>query len=141
RRRGRAATAVDDVPAVLPVVRAWTGLQALPDGERRALLTSPDGPRRLADAGMTWEATSGWLGGPMDAAAWTALIGSMGYMALLRNLRNFDRAGVPDEVTEGVAARLADPVQVTRSRQLPFRFWSAYRSADRARWGPALDAA
>ena len=33
----------------------------------------------------------------------------MGYMALLRNLRNFDEAGVPDEVAAQVAARLADP--------------------------------
>ncbi|MEU6408906.1 LAGLIDADG family homing endonuclease [Microbispora sp. NPDC046933] len=59
----------------------------------------------------------------------------------LRNLRNFDEAGVSDEVAEKVAARLADPEQVARSRQLPFRFYSAYRSAPSLRWGHALDKA
>src|SRR6478735_11385373 len=63
----------------------------------------------------------------------------MGYMALLRNLRNFDHAGVPDQVAEQVAARLADPDQVARSRQLPMRFLAAYRAAPRLRWAAALE--
>ena len=58
----------------------------------------------------------------------------MGYMALLRNLRNFDQAGVSDQVAAQVAARLADPAQVARSRQFPFRFLSAYRAAPSLRW-------
>jgi hypothetical protein len=90
---------------------------------------------------MTWEALAGWLGGPMDAAAWQAAIPSMGYMALLRNLRNFDRAGVPDRVAEQVARRLADPAEVAASRQLPFRFVAAHRAAPSQRWGHALDLA
>ncbi|WP_449063091.1 TROVE domain-containing protein [Planomonospora algeriensis] len=90
---------------------------------------------------MTWEALAGWLQGPMDAAAWQAVIPSMGYMALLRNLRNLDEAGVSDEVAAHVAARLADPGEVARSRQLPFRFYSAYRSAPSLRWGHALERA
>ena len=53
----------------------------------------------LAAAGMTWEDVLSLAGSTVDKAAlWTALIPSMGYMALLRNLRNFDEAGVPDEV-------------------------------------------
>src|SRR3712207_7767035 len=52
----------------------------------------------------------------------TALAPTMGYMALLRNLRNFDEAGMPDEVAAVVAARLGDPDEVARSRQLPYRF-------------------
>ena len=39
----------------------------------------------------------------------------MGYMALLRNLRNFDEAGLPDDAAEAVTARLADPEQVAKS--------------------------
>jgi hypothetical protein len=77
----------------------------------------------------------------MDARAWQAVIPTMGYMALLRNLRNFDEAGVPDEVAERVAASLADPGQVTRSRQLPMRFLSAHRAALSLRWGAALERA
>jgi hypothetical protein len=52
---------------------------------------------RLAAAGVTWEALAGWLQGPMDKAAWEAIIPSMGVMALARNLRNFDEAGVSDD--------------------------------------------
>ena len=57
---------------------------------------------------------AGWLGAPLDAQVWERLVGVMGYMALLRNLRNLDQAGVSDEVADQVAARLADPDEVTR---------------------------
>jgi len=72
------------VPAQLATVRANAELQAMAEVERRLLLTEPDAARRLAAAGMSWEALSGWLNGPMDATAWEAVIRSMGYMALLR---------------------------------------------------------
>jgi hypothetical protein len=75
------------------------------------------------------------------ASVWTAMIPAMGFMALLRNLRNFDQAGVSDTVAAQVAARLSDPEQVARSRQFPFRFLAAYRAAPSLRWGHALDLA
>jgi hypothetical protein len=56
-------------------------------------------------------------------------------------LRNFDEAGVSDEVAQRVAARLADPAQVANSRQLPMRFLSAYRAAPSLRWAWALEQA
>jgi hypothetical protein len=77
----------------------------------------------------------------MDAAAWSAMIPSMGLMALARNLRNFDQAGVSDEVAATVAARFTDPEQVARSRMFPFRWLAAYRNAPSLRWGHALDQA
>lgn len=76
-----------------------------------------------------------------DAQVWEALIPHMGYMALLRNLRNFDQAGLPDAVAQKVIDRLTDPDQVARSRQLPFRYLSAYREAPSLRWGHALEVA
>ncbi|AHH20817.1 TROVE domain-containing protein [Nocardia nova SH22a] len=93
----------------------------------------------LADAGMTWEALSAF--GAWTAARWEAMIPSMGYMALLRNLRNFDQAGVSDVVAATVAARLSDPDEVARSRQLPMRFLSAYRAAPSLRWSYPLEQA
>src|SRR4029077_5699194 len=72
---------------------------------------------------------------------WAALIPSMGYMALLRNLRNFDDAGVPDGIAAAVAARLTDPEQVAKSRQFPFRFLSAYRAVPSLRWAYPLERA
>ncbi|WP_308201515.1 TROVE domain-containing protein [Sphaerisporangium perillae] len=126
------------IPGSLRMLRDRAELLALPVAERRGVLADAG---RLASAGMTWEALAGWLQGPMDAAAWTAVIPSMGYMARLRNLRNFDEAGISDEVAEQVAAEITDPAEVARSRQLPFRFYSAYRAAPTLRWGHALDKA
>lgn len=96
-------------------------------------------PERLAAAGLTWEYLSGL--GPMDAAAWEAVIPSMGYMALLRNLRNFDEAGISDEAAQQVALKLGDSVEVARSRQFPYRFLSAYRATNSLTWAPTLERA
>jgi hypothetical protein len=130
-------------PSELPVLASREQLLALSVGERRAVLSGSLGKPGdiLASAGMTWEALAGWLQGPMDAVAWEAVIPAMGYMALLRNLRNFDEAGVSDLVAEQVARRLADSDEVARSRQLPLRFLSAFRAAPSLRWAWALEQA
>ncbi|WP_455361004.1 TROVE domain-containing protein [Streptomyces sp. SYSU K21746] len=128
-------------PASDRTLTAHRALMALPVEERRAVVTAPDGARRLAEAGMTWEALAGWLQGPMDAAAWEAVIPSMGAMALTRNLRNFDEAGVSDEVAAQVAARISDPAEVAKSRQFPFRYLAAYQHAPSLRWAYPLEKA
>jgi hypothetical protein len=106
--------------------------------------------RRLFDdvalnhAGMTWEDALSLAGEARDvdkAALWTALWPSMGYMALLRNLRNMDEAGVSNTTVARIAGRLADPDQVARSRQFPYRFLAAYENAPSVRWSMALDQA
>jgi 60 kDa SS-A/Ro ribonucleoprotein len=63
------------------------------------------------------------------ARTWETLVrsGRLGYMALLRNLRNLLEANVSAEVLALACATLADPGQVARARQLPFRFLAAYR--------------
>ncbi|MDQ3503728.1 MAG: TROVE domain-containing protein [Actinomycetota bacterium] len=137
RRHGRNCGA----PASLPVLRAREALLALAVEQRRTAVLADGGVTRLAAAGMTWESVAGWLGGQLDAPVWERFVGVMGYMALLRNLRNLDEAGVSDAVAAPVAARLADPDEVGRSRQLPLRFLSAYRAAPSLRWAPALEAA
>ena len=81
----------------------------------------------LSKAGVTWEQLGGLLGGPFDAKAWEAIIPTMGYMALLRNLRNFEGAGISKTYQKVVIDRLTNPEEVARSRQLPFRFLSAYK--------------
>ena len=80
-------------PTVLPMLAAAAALDAVPVDERRAVLRER-GPAALAEAGFSWERLSGWLPGGMDAEAWEAVIPSMGVMALVRNLRNFDEAGI-----------------------------------------------
>ncbi|MBJ8339747.1 TROVE domain-containing protein [Antrihabitans sp. YC3-6] len=130
RRHGRG-----ELPASLSVLQARQSVAVLPN--HAAVLQNPE---LLAASGMTWEALSSSVG-PMDAQAWEAIIPSMGYMALLRNLRNFDDAGVADSVAAHVAARLADPDEVARSRQLPMRYLAAYRAAPSLRWAHALETA
>lgn len=96
----------------------------------------------LKESGLTWEDALSLAGSKVSKRRlWEALIPTMGYMALLRNLRNFDVAGVSDVVAADVIRRLSDPVEVARSRQLPMRFLSAYRAAPSLRWGHALDKA
>lgn len=126
------------IPESCSVLRARATLEATPVAQRRALLGDPN---LLGLAGMTWESVSGWLQGPMDKQAWEAIIPSMGYMALLRNLRNFDQAGVSDEVAARVTAKLSNPEEVAKSRQFPMRFLSAYNAAPSLRWSYPLEQA
>ncbi|MGW7433445.1 TROVE domain-containing protein [Streptomyces sp. NPDC054861] len=123
------------------LLAAHRALMELPRAERRSVVTGPDGAERLAAAGMTWEALAGWLQGPLDAAVWEAVIPSMPPTALLRNLRNFDEAGVSDEVAARVAARISDADEVARSRQFPFRYLAAHRHAPSSRWAAPLERA
>ncbi|MBA9077293.1 TROVE domain-containing protein [Rufibacter quisquiliarum] len=60
---------------------------------------------------------------------WEELIdsGKLGYMALLRNLRNILEANVSKAHIKQVCQTLANPQAVQKARQLPFRFLSAYR--------------
>lgn len=58
---------------------------------------------------------------------WEKLIneGKLGYMAMLRNLNNFVKYGVPEDK---VISFLTNRENVKRSKQLPFRFYTAYQN-------------
>lgn len=118
----------------LPLIAERAALDAIPAEDRAARLT--DG----LPEGTTWEWASSWIGGKLEAPFWQAMIPNMGYMALLRNLRNFDGASVSDDIAATVSARLADPDEVAKSRQLPLRFYSAYRNTS-LRWHYPLEKA
>lgn len=87
----------------------------------------------------TWEAELSALGQQTYATPqarqraflqkWTELVESdkVGYMALMRNLRNMLDAGVTAETIEKVACQLSDKHKVEHSKQFPFRYLSAYR--------------
>lgn len=127
-------------PESLSKVGLRVELDKAPVEQRRELLRER-GADLLREAGATWEWLSGWVQGGMDAEAWETVIPSMGYMALLRNLRNFDEAGISDERVRYVQEILADPERVARSRQFPYRFWSAYRNVPSLRWAATLETA
>ena len=62
---------------------------------------------------------------------WTRLIESdrLGYMALLRNLRNILSVKVDEEVIERICKIISSQYAVKNSKQMPFRFYSAYKEA------------
>lgn len=131
-----------EVPETLTRIRLRNSLLAwVPDMRRDFIRTNTAAAQVLKDAGMTWEALAGWLQGPMDAKAWEAIIPSMGYMALLRNLRNFDEAKISNASAAYVMAKLANEAEVKRSKQFPFRFLAAHRAAPHGRWHAPLSMA
>lgn len=140
RRHGRTIDMLD--------LHKMTELDMICDNHFLRALVSKGEVERLLDAdqlkaaGMTWEDALSLAGDKVDKAKlWEALIPGMGYMALLRNLRNFDQAGVSDKMAIQVGVKLSDPEQVKRSRQLPMRFLSAYRAAPSLRWSYPLEQA
>jgi len=70
-------------------------------------------------------------------AKWEELIdsGKLGYMALLRNLRNIQEAGVSYAHFQKVCTTLADANQVAKAKQFPFRYLAAYRELIAAETG------
>ena len=125
------------IPERLRMLRAYRDLMDTPVGVRREWLR----PDVLKAAGMTREIVAGWLEGPMDAVAYEAVIPSMGFTALVRNLRNFDQAGVSDRVAQQVIDVLTDPDNVRKSRIQPLVLLSAYREMVHLRWAWALEQA
>lgn len=102
-------------PGAMPTVAARKALakKTSLDEEARVLI-------RASHA--NWEVVVSQFGSRKDV--WEAVLPQMGYMALLRNLRNLAQAGVD---LAPALARIADPRAVAESRQLPFRFYTAYR--------------
>lgn len=74
----------------------------------------------------TWETELSANGN--NAETWGKLIesGKVGYMALLRNLNNIIKAN-PSNI-ETVYQTIENPERVRKSKQLPFRFLSAYKA-------------
>src|SRR5213075_2352762 len=107
-------------PAVLPLLAASAQLDAVPVYQRRSVLRGR-GPAALADAGYSWERLSGWLPGGMDAEAWETVVGSMGVMALVRNLRNFDQAGISEAGIDKVIAKITDADEAAPARLFPYQ--------------------
>lgn len=80
----------------------------------------------------TWEVELSAKGNNRDT--WEVLIhsGRVGYMALLRNLRNIVKAE-PRNLYD-VLNKLSDKDEVLKSKQLPFRYMSAYRNIPWDSW-------
>ncbi len=77
-------------------------------------------------AKATWEVLLSQFGNKREVWEFILEEKLIGYMALLRNLRNILNAHVRFDLVEKAARHIEE--NVTTSKQLPFRFLSAYRS-------------
>lgn len=75
---------------------------------------------------ITWETELSAKGNTKEA--WEALIAEnrLGYMAILRNLRNIAKSGA-DNIGK-VCEYLSNEKNVLKNKQLPFRYYSAYKA-------------
>jgi hypothetical protein len=142
RRHNRDMAEDRNLPESLAMIRAQRALREAVASNPSVLLDS----EALRAAGMTWEdalSLSGQV--KLDKGkVWKAILPQLGYMALIRNLRNLDEAKVSDKDVAAAIARIQDPEQVAKSRQLPYRFYSAYKAVQEQRslrWSHALDLA
>jgi hypothetical protein len=89
-----------------------------------------DIPELAKRAGTTWEVLVSQFGSKPEV--WAAVIPLMPYMALIRNVGNFLDAEMPLATIRMVANRIANAKAVEKSKQLPFRFMSLYRTLNPA---------
>ena len=130
RGENKAVKLVDMVNMVhpKPTQRNEVALKQLVDGELKNTNTWES---KLTKAGQT--AKNEVDKAKAKRASWEALIleRKIGYMALLRNLRNIIEAGVSKEALAKACAYLENPTAVKRSKQFPFRFLSAYAEIEK----------
>lgn len=126
-------------PLSKELARYFTHGEVSPEGTpiayKRKLLASKstfdEEAQRLAkESFANWEVLSSQFATTPEGknAVWSFGVdnGLIGYMAMLRNVRNMLEAGVSGEVIDKVCAKLSDRKQVMRSRQLPFRYIAAH---------------
>lgn len=134
--KGRTDVEVHDS---LDIIQANRSLRKLSPDFIKALAREGKLADKLSAAGMTWEDIPSLVNGPWTAELWEAIIPSMGVMALMRNLNNFDAAGISKTARNLVVDKLSDREAVRRSRILPIRALTAYMNVNNSRWHGALE--
>uniref|UniRef100_A0A7S4G7Z1 TROVE domain-containing protein n=1 Tax=Eutreptiella gymnastica TaxID=73025 RepID=A0A7S4G7Z1_9EUGL len=88
------------------------------------------GKRMKLQVPITWETQLSALGN--KASTWETLLddNKLPFMAMLRNLRNMIEAGISMDHHQKIMSILKDERAIARSRQFPFRFFSAYEAVD-----------
>ena len=113
-----------------------------PKNEKESVLFKDLADKKL-EAPYTWEVELSRLGQQKFASSeekesafkkkWENLVSdkALGYMALLRNLRNILQSGVSRETLNLICEKISSEEEVSRAKQLPFRYFSAYREIDK----------
>jgi 60 kDa SS-A/Ro ribonucleoprotein len=97
------------------------------------MLTHPKQPseliKKILDNTLTtpetWETVISTKGSTLEN--WRSILPKMGYMAVLRNINNFLKVGME---TKEFLPILTDYKKVLKSKQFPFRFYSAIKAID-----------
>jgi hypothetical protein len=90
------------------------------------------GELKTANTWETYISTNG-----STAENWNTISKDMGVMALLRNLRNFEQKGAK-EALQYALNQIRDPEVVRKSKQLPFRWYTAERQVSESMTKDAL---
>jgi 60 kDa SS-A/Ro ribonucleoprotein len=100
------------------------------------LATAETWETAISSAGQKAKGESAEVKETLMRDAWEEKIMSkkLGYMAGLRNIRNIIDAGVSDEAHTMLQNYLSNEKAVANSKQLPFRFYSAYKALIGARF-------
>lgn len=131
-------TVDDDFNYNLPMIKAERQLRVDAAKDVKILLDAD----RVKAAGMTWEDVLSLGGSKLDKAKlWESVIPNMGIMALIRNLRNFEEAGISKEARAQVIAKMTDAEVIDKSKQFPYRFLSAYQQTNSLQYHAALETA
>ena len=135
RGEGRAIKLVDVVNLVHPEPTDWNR-EALEQLVKGTLRSTETWESKLTQAGQ--QATYGEDKAEMKAEAWAEMVWSrkIGYMALVRNLRNIIQ-DAPEVVGEA-CEMLVKPELVRKSRLLPFRFLTARDELEKLKVGDDL---
>lgn len=144
RRHGHGkGRAVPQSLTMLGNLKTWRQAAAVvPSGASREYMLGSGllAPSIVKGAGLTWEDVLSELGSKVDKRLlWEAVIPAMAPGALIKNLRNFDEAGISDEAADAVAKVLTSGDRVRRARLFPYRFLAAHRAVPSLRWGHVLE--
>jgi hypothetical protein len=120
---------------LLNIINSSHELLSMSNEDRaKALDENPD---LIKNTGTTFEKLSSVSKG-MDAQAWESAIPNMGVMALIRNLRNFDQAGISSSTVNYVIDKITNPDEVVKARLFPYQVWSAYKNVPSDNWAKVL---
>lgn len=138
RHKGRNETAISED---LPMLSKNRELEELDTQSRKDILNTSTA-NTFKSAGFSWEQLLSWAPSDVDRnIVWSIAVELMGYMAVLRNLRNFEQNITNTDLLEVVESRLTNPEEVSRSQQLPIRFINAWKEVGDMRWAKPLDTA
>ncbi len=105
---------------LLPLLAAKANLLRKPKGE-----FDDEAKQLLADGSITWEVATSHFGSKPEV--WDAI--EFNFMAGLRNVRKLLQVGARKALGR-VMAQLRDEGCIRHSKQLPFRFFSAYKAVE-----------